>query len=250
MNHIHLTTGEKGGVGKSIFSLNLLAYLEFIDKLYFVAECDRSNGDVGAAYQGKKTVIQGRFTDNPNQISKADILIEGVLEHQSDAVVNLPAQSFESLATWLKTGSLDAATDNQIRFFVWFITSGEKDSIGLLYKSLEEFGSIIPHVLVRNIYIAENLKYDYSDPERNDALAEILSKSLVPVINLPRYITTDLNIIRTHELTLTEAIESPLLGVVSRSRLRRSLHEFFAQLNTLEVFNNGVSKRSGSRKKN
>lgn len=250
MNNIHLVTGEKGGVGKSKVALSLIANYELTQKPFIVAECDRSNGDVGAACQGKHTVIQGRFTDNPDQLSAADIVLEAVLGQQADAVVNLPAQSSDGLFAWLQTGSLDAATENQIQFVVWFVTNGEKDSIGLIYKALEAFGSLIPHILVRNTYFTEKLKYDYSDPERNDALAEILTKFSVEVVTLPRYTPTDLDIIRTHDLTLTEAIESPLLGVVSRSRVRRSLQEFFGQLNTLKVFNDGISTRSGTRKKN
>jgi hypothetical protein len=247
---IHLVTGEKGGVGKSTASLLLIAYYVYRQIPFLVVECDRSNGDVGDACQGKHTVIHGRFTDNLDEINAADVVLESVLEHQVSAIVNLPAQSSDGLSAWLRYGSLDAATENQIKFIVWLTTNGEKDSIGLVYQALNSFGAQIQHVLVRNIYFTDKIRYDFSSPDKNDDLAALLSSKSVPLVNMPRFVPTDLDVVRTHNLTLSEAIKTPLLGVVSRSRLRRALHEFFAQLNTLEVFNDGVSKRSGSRKKN
>jgi hypothetical protein len=248
---IHLVTGEKGGVGKSLTSQSLIAYHFATQQPFIVVECDRSNGDVGEACSGKHNVFHARFTNNPDQLSTADIVLEAVLGQQSHAIVNLPAQSTEGLKAWLETGSLDAAAMSDVRFVIWIVTNGEKDSIGLFYKAVEAFGSVIPHILVRNTYFTEKLKYDFSDPERNDSLAEVLTRLSVPIVTLPRFTPTDLDIIRTHQLTLTEAVESSLLGVVSRSRVYRSLKEFFAQLNTLEVFSDDLTKkRTGTRKRN
>jgi hypothetical protein len=246
---VHLVTGEKGGVGKSIFSKILIAYYVQHQIPMVVVECDRSNGDVGDACQGKHTVIYGRFTDNLDEMNAADVVLESVLEHQVPAIVNTPAQSFAGKSKWFHRGGLEAAIDNQIKLVDWLITSGEKDSIGLIYQALNSFGTQIQHVLVRNTYFTDKLRYDFSEPAKNDDLAALLSSKSVPVVNMPRFVPTDLDVVRTHNLTLSEAIETPLLGVVSRSRVRRSLHEFFAQLNALEIFNDGLRERSRKGKK-
>jgi CobQ/CobB/MinD/ParA nucleotide binding domain len=248
---IHLVTGEKGGVGKSKVALHLVAYFAMKGLPFVVAECDTSNGDVGVACKGKHEVIYPKFTDNPDRVNEADLLVEASLERNAHVITNSAAQTFDGLAAWLRSGSIDAAQLSDVQLVVWFTSNGEKDSIALLYRSLESFGSEIQHILVRNPFFTDRLKYDYSAPERNEALAEILQRFSVPIVDLPRYAPTDLDIIRTHDLTFTEAITSPLLGVVSRSRVQRSLKEFFAQLNTLEVFSDGLTKkRTGTRKNN
>jgi hypothetical protein len=247
---IHLVTGEKGGVGKSLTSQHLIAYYVATQQPFIVVECDRSNGDVGEACSGKHNVFHGRFTDNPDQLSTADVVLEAVLEQEAHAIVNLPAQSTEGLKAWIASGSLDAATLSDVRFVIWIVTNGAHDSITLFFKAVEAFGTVIAHVLVRNTYFTEKLKYDFSNPERNDSLTEVLTRLSIPVVTLPPYPPTDLDSIRTHRLTLTEAVTSSLLGVVSRSRVHRGLKTFFAQLSALEVLNNGVSEKSRKGKRN
>ncbi|ESA36557.1 mobilization protein [Leptolyngbya sp. Heron Island J] len=241
MPWIHNSCGEKGGVGKSIVSLALAEYFLRLGKAPLICEADRSNGDVGRAFEGKQRVIYPYFTEDSDQIDKADTLLDEVLASNTDAVVNSPAQSHRALVQWLSQGSADLAIEEGIKLCFWFVTSGEYDSVTLFLESLQEFDGI-PHILIRNRHFTDRLTYDYSDPDVNESLGTALQAYKVPVIYLPRFGTADLDFLKAHSLTFGEAISRESgLTIAARSRVKRALTTFFSQLDALEVLTNGTS---------
>ena len=235
MTDVHGVVGEKGGSGKSIFSLCLADYLEQHDHNFVICDADRSNGDVGNAYEGKQKVIRSCFTENTNEIYRADEILEVAL-NGADILLNTPAQSHRAIHKWFSLGSASLALEEGINFYFWFVTSGSQDSINLFLKSLEEFQDI-PHCLVRNGHYTDPLTYDYSDPESWPLVKEAIEAYGVPVVYLPALDNYSIDVVRNHRLTLTEAREgSKELGICPRSRLRKGLEKIHEQLDKLEVF--------------
>ena len=247
MPWIHNSCGEKGGVGKSILSQALAEYfLQQQQKVPLICEADRSNGDVGRAFEGKQRVIYPYFTEDSDQLDKADTLLDEVLASNTDAVVNSPAQSHRALVNWLSQGSADLALEEGVKLCFWFVTSGEYDSVSLFLESLQEFDGI-PHILIRNRHFTDRLTYDYSDPDANESLGTALKAYKVPVIYLPRFGTADLDFLKAHSLTFGEAISRDGgLTIAARSRVKRALTTFFSQLDALEIFTNGTSDDNGA----
>lgn len=242
MAYIHNSCGEKGGVGKSIFSLILAEYYLQRGKVPLICEADRSNGDVGRAFEGKQKVIYPYFTEDSDEIDKADAILESVLAGNSDAIVNSPAQSHRALVQWLSQGSADLAIEEGIQLCFWFVTSGGYDSVTLFLESLQEFDSI-PHILIRNRHFTDRLTYDYSDPAANETLRTALGAYQVPLVYLPRFAAADLDFLKSHALTFGEVLSRDGgLTIAARSRVKRALTTFFSQLDALEVFSHDTPR--------
>ena len=237
MSWIHGFTGEKGGVGKSLVALAAAEYLLQKGKRFIVCETDRSNGDVGRAFDNKHEVIRPYFVEDSDEIDSADELLDVALGG-ADIIVNTPAQSHRAIAKWLSLGSAELAIEDGVKFCFWFVTSGEQDSINLFLESLKAFDGI-PHVLVRNQHFTDRLTYDYSDPDTWEPIKEAIATYNVPIINFPKITPGDNDYIRAHSLTFGEAITNPEgLRPAARSRVKRVITSFGKQLDALEVFKN------------
>ncbi|MDY6939838.1 MAG: hypothetical protein SWY16_19570 [Cyanobacteriota bacterium] len=104
---IHFIDGEKGGIGKSLFSKVLVEYCLKVQYPFALIDTDRTNPDVYNAYSTRCHGELGTFSEDPSQIDLADGIIERVMEGQN-VLVNLPAQIYTITKGWLdKTGVLD-----------------------------------------------------------------------------------------------------------------------------------------------
>jgi hypothetical protein len=115
--------------------------------------------------------------------------------------------------------SADAATPagsfQRVRFFKWFVCSGQQDSIDPFIESLKQLGHHIPHILVQNRYL-----YDHEQwTAIANSLAPQLSEYGVRSIYIPKLLKSDLKVVLEGGLTWEQAIRSPELTVMARQRL-------------------------------
>ena len=235
---IHLIMGEKGGVGKSEVALALVDFYSHREEQIVVCEADRSNGETGPAVEGKggHTVIYPYFSENPAQTEGADELLDAAIDNGIATIIDCPAQSLRPIAQWIADGSIEIALEDGVEPFFWFVTNGQRSSMGLLLESVSTFPAI-PHILVRNHFMIQDLTYDYSAPESNPEVASILSKNSIPVIEFPCFQTRDIEYRKAGKLTFLESIEDrPGAQRATRSRIRRSVKAFFSQLESLPLF--------------
>jgi hypothetical protein len=146
MANIHLIGGEKGGVGKSVMARVLAQY--FIDKeIPFLGfDTDRSHGALLRFYAGfASPVIIDRY-------DMLDAVVEAaVAEPDRRILVDLAAQTHEPLVKWMdESGVLDLSQEAGFSFVYWHVMDSGKDSVDLLAKLLDRFGSRLRYVLVLN----------------------------------------------------------------------------------------------------
>ena len=235
---IHLIMGEKGGVGKSEVALALIDFYTQRGEQIVVCEADRSNGETGPAVEGKNghTVIYPYFSENPAQTSGADELLDAAIENGVATIIDCPAQSLSAIAQWIADGSIEIALEDGIEPHFWFVTNGQRSSMGLLLESIQTFPTT-PHILVRNHFMIQGLTYDYSAPEGNPEVAAILAEHQIPVLNFPCFQTRDIEYRKAGKLTFLEAVEArPGAQRATRSRIRSRLKEFFSELAPLPLF--------------
>lgn len=143
---IHLIGGEKGGVGKSM-TARLLAQF-FIDRqLPFVGfDTDRSHGTFSRFYQDYAAPVV------IDQYEALDRIVESAVEQPGRRVlVDLAAQTHAPLVKWMEdSGVLDVADLSGIALHYWHVMDAGRDSVELLGKVLDQFGSRVRHVLVLN----------------------------------------------------------------------------------------------------
>jgi hypothetical protein len=178
MARIHLIDGEKGGVGKSLFTGVLIQY--FLDKGFpFVAvEADRTNNDVATRY--KAYVLEKSTLKKTQQNQESDDYLFEFATYSEDekkteanhlfelallkpVVVNLPSQVANPLNEWIDAALVDAA-EYGVELVRWFITSGSYESLHLFHKVLDKHGGKYSQILVKNLGIGD----DWSELEPSD----------------------------------------------------------------------------------
>ena len=146
LSKIHLIGGEKGGVGKSLTARLLAQY--FIDNaLPFTGfDTDRSHGALMRYY--------GSFASPlvPDTYEGLDAIVESAAIGPGRRVlVDLAAQTQAPLVKWMEeSGVIELAEDQQISLNYWHVMDAGRDSVDLLAKLLDRFGTRLRYVLVRN----------------------------------------------------------------------------------------------------
>ena len=146
MTNIHLVGGEKGGVGKSLVSRILAQYL--IDReIPFVGfDTDRSHGALMRFYpeHAQPALV--------NHYEALDRIVETAVEHPDKRIlVNLAAQTFDPLVKWMDdSGVVNLADEMDVQVHYWHVMDCGKDSVDLLKRLLDRFGTGLRYVLVRN----------------------------------------------------------------------------------------------------
>jgi hypothetical protein len=146
MATIHLIGGEKGGVGKSVVA-RLLAQYMIDNNIPFIGfDTDRSHGALLRYYAdyAAPTVI--------DSYESLDSIMEAAAnDPERHILVDLAAQTFHPLARWIdESGVLELASELGITLRFWNVMDSGKDSVDLLDKLLEKFGSRLNYVVVLN----------------------------------------------------------------------------------------------------
>ena len=146
MAHIHFIGGEKGGVGKSLTARVLAQY--FIDKsIPFIGfDTDRSHGALIRFYADYASpVVMDHY-------EALDVIVEAATEQPERRVlVDLAAQTHEPLVRWMdEVGVINMADEMGMTIHYWHVMDAGKDSVDLLGKLLDRFGTGLKYVLVRN----------------------------------------------------------------------------------------------------
>ncbi|MEO8058122.1 MAG: mobilization protein [Burkholderiales bacterium] len=146
MAHIHFIGGEKGGVGKSLMSRVLAQYMIDREIPFIGFDTDRSHGALMRFYSG---YASSALVDN---IEALDSIIEAAAEQPERRVlVDLAAQTHDPLVKWMDdAGVLNLADEMGMTIHYWHVMDSGKDSVDLLKKLLDRFGTGMKYVLVRN----------------------------------------------------------------------------------------------------
>jgi hypothetical protein len=230
MNHIHFIGGEKGGVGKSLMARVLAQY--FIDKQipFLGFDTDRSHGALIRFYPGyASTVIVDRF-------EALDVIVEAAASSPGRrALVDLAAQTHEPLVRWMDdSGFINLAHEMSLGVVYWHVMDSGKDSVDLLRKLLDRFGTGLRYVLVRN-QIRGN---DFSLLEQSgeQARAQQLGAQVISVKRLhePAMQKIDSSS-SSFWKAKSENTEPGGLGLMDRQRVKMWLREVYRELDEIDV---------------
>ena len=146
MAKIHFIGGEKGGVGKSLMARVLAQYLIDRGEPFIGFDTDRSHGALMRFYSGYASpVIVDRY-------EALDAIMEAAVEQPERRIlVDLAAQTHDPLVRWMDdSGVLNLADESGIQIHYWHVMDTGKDSVDLLRRLLDRFGTGLKYVLVRN----------------------------------------------------------------------------------------------------
>jgi hypothetical protein len=146
MAHIHFIGGEKGGVGKSLTARVLAQYMIDREIPFLGFDTDRSHGALMRFYSGYASpVVMDRY-------EALDVIVEAAAEQPERRIlVDLAAQTHEPLVRWMDdVGVINLADEMGMTIHYWHVMDSGKDSVDLLEKLLDRFGTGLKYVLVRN----------------------------------------------------------------------------------------------------
>ena len=146
MTPIHFIGGEKGGVGKSLMARVLAQYMIDREKLFLGFDTDRSHGALMRFYSGYASPVA------VDKVESLDAIVEAAVDEPGRRIlVDLAAQTHDSLASWMEdAGVVNLADELGMKLYYWHVMDTGKDSVDLLRRLLDRFGTGLSYVLVRN----------------------------------------------------------------------------------------------------
>jgi hypothetical protein len=231
MANIHLIGGEKGGVGKSVVARVLAQYM--IDKgIPFLGfDTDRSHGSLLRFYADfASPVVVDRY-------ESLDAVVEAASENRDKRVlVDLAAQTHEALVTWMdESGVLEALGDNGLSLSYWHVMDSGKDSVDLLKKLLDRFGSRLNYVLVLNHVRGENFDILEKSGEKERALS--LHAKIVSLKRLHEAVIRKIDAGSTSFWAAKNKSETDVkgLGLLERQRVKVWLKNAYEQIDSVRI---------------
>ncbi|MDP2904262.1 MAG: mobilization protein [Methylovulum sp.] len=231
MTTIHFIGGEKGGVGKSVLARVMAQYMIDRNIPFIGFDTDRSHGALLRFYAdyASPTVID-------NYHSLDNIIDAAAAEPERRILVDLAAQTHYPLATWIdESGVLEVAEELGITLTYWNVMDSGKDSVELLSKLLDHYGSKLNYVLVQNQLREEDFTLLEFSGVKDRAL-EMNAKVMV----LKRLYTPIMTTIDGNNSSFWAARNRDLdhlnaLGLLDRQRVKIWLNHAYNQFDILDV---------------
>lgn len=229
MAKIHLIGGEKGGVGKSLLARVLAQYLIDHQMPFLGFDTDRSHGALMRFYAGYASpVVVDRY-------EALDAIMEAAVEQPERRIlVDLAAQTHEPLVRWMDdSGVLNLADESGIAIHYWHVMDTGKDSVDLLRRLLDRFGTSLKYVLVRNQVRGGDFTALEQSGEQARALG--LGAKIVSVKKLHDSAIQKIDI-NSSSFWHATASESPIaLGLMDRQRVKMWLRDVYRDLDDVGV---------------
>jgi hypothetical protein len=229
MAHIHFIGGEKGGVGKSLVARVLAQYLIDHKRPFLGFDTDKSHGALMRFYAGYAApVVVDRY-------ESLDAIVEAAAaEPDRSILVDLAAQTQDALTQWMDdSGLLELSSEMGMAITYWHVMDSGRDSVDLLKKLLDRFGSRLNYVLVQNHIRGDNFDLLDASGEKKRAL-ELHAR----IINVKRLHEASMIKIDGHSSSFwsaTQNTEAHALGILERQRVRMWLKNAYNEIDTLHL---------------
>ena len=230
MSKIHLIGGEKGGVGKSLVARLLAQYCIDQQMPFFGLDTDSSHGSLVRYYGAYASPI------TIGQFESLDTLVEKAVEFPTHRIlVDLAAQTHAPLAKWLEESAvLETTAELGISLQYWQVMDAGKDSVDVLKRLLDQFGTRLQLVLVLNQIRGD----DFGLLERSGEKARAISQmaKVVTIKRLHEGVMAKIDAASSSFWAATHAgKEVTGLGLLERQRAKIWLHHVYHQLGQLDV---------------
>ena len=229
MANIHLIGGEKGGVGKSVVARVAAQYMIDHNLAFLGFDTDRSHGSLLRFYAGYASpVVVDRY-------ESLDAIVEAASDNPDKRIlVDLAAQTHEPLVKWMdESGVLEMAGELGITLHYWHVMDSGRDSVDLLKKLLDRFGSRLSYVVVLNQLRGES--FDLFDQSGERERAAALNAKIISLKRLHEPVITKIDAGSTSFWAAKHKSETDVkgLGLLERQRVKMWLRHAYEQLDSV-----------------
>ena len=229
MAKIHFIGGEKGGVGKSLMARVLAQYLIDRGEPFIGFDTDRSHGALMRFYSGYASpVIVDRY-------EALDAIMEAAVEQPERRIlVDLAAQTHDPLVRWMDdSGVLNLADASGIQIHYWHVMDTGKDSVDLLRRLLDRFGTSLKYVLVRNQVRGNDFGVLEQSGEQARALG--LGAKIVSVKRLHDGAINKIDATSSSFWNAKNGDNHAALGLMDRQRVKMWLRDVYRDLDDVGI---------------
>jgi hypothetical protein len=227
---IHLVGGEKGGVGKSLVARLLVHYMQERGLPFRAFDADRSNAALLRHYSEVSSQI---LMDHHDHLDK---IIETAHEMPGKRIlVDLAAQTHDALVKWIEgVDMIEMVGTMNYRVCYWHVMDCGKDSVDLLRRLFERFGSRLAYVIVQNQVRGDNFDLFEKSAEKPKALE--LGAKFVCIRHLMNHVMHKIDASNApFALGKYPERDNTGLGLVDRQRLKLWLTQVCAQMDQVEI---------------
>ena len=229
MANIHFIGGEKGGVGKSLVSRILAQYLIDHERPFLGFDTDKSHGALMRFYAGYASpVVVDRY-------ESLDAIVEAAATDPDRSIlVDMAAQTQDALTQWMTdSGLLELSGEMGFGLTYWHVMDSGRDSVDLLKKLLDRFGSSLNYVLVQNHIRGDNFDMLDASGEKERALG-----LNARIINIKRLHEASMVKIDSHSSSFwsaTQSSDAHALGILERQRVKMWLKHAYSEIDNLHL---------------
>lgn len=232
MANIHFVGGEKGGVGKSLVARVLAQYMIDRNIPFLGFDTDRSHGALLRFYTGYASpVVVDRY-------EALDSIIEAAVElPERRILVDLAAQTHDPLVQWMEeSGVLSLADEAGVSLHYWHVLDTGRDSVDLLRKLLDRFGTGLKYVIVRNHVRGSD--FEALEQSGEQARAQELGAKVITVKHLHDGV---INKIDAASSSFWKAQGGPQerepasLGLMDRQRLKMWMRDVYREIDDVGI---------------
>ncbi len=231
MSKIHFIGGEKGGVGKSVVARVVAQYLIDNNMPFLGFDTDRSHGSLLRFYADYASPV---IADSYESL---DTIIESATEQPEKRVlVDLAAQTHGPLVKWMdESGVLEMAGDLGLTLTYWHVMDSGKDSVDLLKKLMDRFGSRLNYVIVLNQLRGE--EFDILEQSGEKLRARELGAKFVTLKKLHEGVITKIDAGSTSFWAAKHRSETDVkgLGLLERQRVKYWLKNAYEEIDRVAV---------------
>jgi hypothetical protein len=231
MANIHFIGGEKGGVGKSLVARVVAQYLIDHQLPFLGFDTDRSHGALMRFYSGYASpVLVDRYETLDNIFEAA------VDQPERRVLVDLAAQTHEPLVRWMdESGVLDLAEEGGFTLHYWHVMDAGKDSVDLLKRLLDRFGSRLKYVIVLNQIRGDDFSILQGSGEL--ARAQELGAKVLNLRHLHDAVINKIDATSSSFWAAQNAADKNVtgLGLMERQRVKTWIRDAYQQLDALGV---------------
>lgn len=154
---VWMISGNKGGVGKSLFCLALASALDMLDEKYAVLDGDGRTGDVYSVFTRKCPARLGDFRElRPESHlcsfdKKYEDMLHQLLSCSSHLIINTPDGADSILAKWFDV-TLQHTESNNCQFKFVYLMSDRPDGLDMLKELRSRFQFLYP---IRNLHFGD-----------------------------------------------------------------------------------------------
>lgn len=151
---VWMVSGNKGGVGKSLFCLALASALEMRDERYAILDGDGRTGDVQTAFFRKVPSRWGDFrqlrpdSHNCSHDAAYEAMLHQLLGGSDHLIVNTPDGADKILTKWFDVTLRHTESTNCVFKFI-YLMSDRPDGLDILPELAKRFQFLYP---VRNLH--------------------------------------------------------------------------------------------------